>query len=419
MNTVYILGAGASHSYASSYSGVRPPLASDFFSTYMQLSISEDLEVRVGDVINYVRDVHGVPWQRFNTFNMNAEAFMTELDEKIRLIADEMRQRKLDNQKRGNFYTWVKAYDQMMFLFAHVLNETQNGPVSKQYTKLVSMCDESDTLITFNWDTLLDRALSESGGWIPDSGYGVNFRGILDTEWRPPALQSSRPLLLKLHGSINWLVNYVTRHLTTGERVMVTKAIPGRVSTLLNMSFLFGNGKLGTQPEVNIREWGGRAIPGPEEPSAVPCCFLRGPKPFATYRNRYRSGYEDFCYFFPPNDTTDNIPMIPLIVPPTSFKLYDEFKHVLDPLWEEAERRIADSHQIVIIGYSFPSTDHRVINLLRPLASLSTGVPTIQVVNPSPETVCRRIIDEIGLKPESVRVVAHTFDDYVAERPIR
>jgi len=414
MDTTYILGAGASHSYADSYSGVRPPLAGGFFSTYTQLPMSEDFEVRVGDIINYIRDVHGIPWQRFNTFNMNAEVFMTELDEKIRLLANEMKLRELDDQERGNFFTWLKAYDQMIFLFAHLLNETQNGPISKQYSKLVSICDDSDTLITFNWDTLLDRALYESGTWVPDSGYGVKFRNILDTDWREPSLQAPRFLLLKLHGSTNWLVNYVTRHLTTGERVMTTgQPTPGKIMIEVEMGFSVKNGILRSHPEIRKRKWGCRPIPEAGELSATPCCFLRGPTPFRAYKNRYRSGYEDFCYFFPPNDPIDDIPLMPLIVPPTSFKLYDEFKHVLDPLWEEAGRRITNSHRIIIIGYSFPFTDHRVVELLRPLASLGTGAPTVQVVNPSPEAICQRITGEIGLKSECVQAIAYSFEDYL------
>lgn len=414
MNTTYILGAGASHSYTNSYSGVRPPLASGFFSTYKQLPLSEDFDVRVGDIINYVRDVHGIPWQKFNTFNMNAEDFMAELDNKVRLLADEMKQRELNEEELGNFFSWVKAYDQMIFLFTHVLNETQNGLVSKHYARLVSICDETDTLITFNWDTLLDRALYESGTWVPDSGYGVNFRNILDTDWRHPSSEGSRVLLLKLHGSTNWLVNYVTRHMATGQRVMITgQPTPGKTMIQYEMGFSAKNGILRTHPEVQKRQWGCRPIPEAGELSAAPCCFLRGPKPFRAYRNRYRFGYEDFCYFFPPNDQTDDIPLMPLIVPPTSFKLYDEFKHVLDHLWEEAKRRITNSHRIVIIGYSFPSTDHRVIKLLRPLSFFSTGTPIIQIVNPSPEAVSQRITNEIGFKSECVQVVAYSFDEYL------
>jgi len=174
MNVTYLLGAGASHSYNRSISGIPLPLSNDFFSTYSSLPISEDFEVRMGDIANYVRDVHGIPWERFNSFNMNVEAFMTELDENVRLLAERIQTGKLSTEQRGNYYSWVRAYDQMIFLFTHVLNETQNGPVSREYSRLVSMCDENDTMITLNWDTLIDRALYES-----KIGYQIQVMGLL------------------------------------------------------------------------------------------------------------------------------------------------------------------------------------------------------------------------------------------------
>ena len=410
MNVTYLLGAGSSHTYNSSASGIQLPLANDFFSTYSNLPISEDFDVRMGDIANYVRDVHGIPWERFNSFNMNVEAFMTELDEKIRLLADKIKKGVITDEERGNFYSWVRAYDQMIFLFAHVLNETQNGPVSSEYQKLLAKCDNSDTLVTLNWDTLLDRAMFESKKWTPDTGYGVAFRDILDTEWRKPKSDRSEILLLKLHGSTNWLVNYVSRHLTTGERVMMT-AIPekNKVMTQLNMGFSITETGLKVNPTTEIKKWGARPIPSAGELAATPCCFLKCPKWFRTYANRYRPGYQDLSYFFPPNNPLDDIPLMPLIVPPTSFKLYDEFKHVLDPLWKLAQERISTSQRIVIIGYSFPPTDRRMIDLLTSIAYRTSDI-SIEIVNPSPVQIIKRLTLELGIEPKHV---ANGFVEYL------
>lgn len=68
------------------------------------------------------------------------------------------------------------------------------------------------TIITFNYDPLLKYALGhlKSGGisWKPSTGYGLRFEGeFSDNEIRMlPAESKSNVQLLKLHGSMNWLV---------------------------------------------------------------------------------------------------------------------------------------------------------------------------------------------------------------------
>ena len=222
MTTAYVLGAGASHAYEVSPTGVRPPFARGFFSAYHNLAISKDFEARVGDIVNHVRDVYGLPPERFGEFDQDVEQFMTHLDIQLRQMAHMRARGESEAAAFGQFAQSSKAYDQMIFLIAHVLNEIQNGPISDPYTRLVHASDASDAFITFNWDTLLDRALLESGRWTPDTGYGVLFESLLDETWREPRATESEPKLLKLHGSTNWLVNYVSRTLDTGERAMTT-----------------------------------------------------------------------------------------------------------------------------------------------------------------------------------------------------
>ena len=67
----------------------------------------------------------------------------------------------------------MKAHHELIFLFAYVVNVIQNGPVSKAHINLASVLSPSDGIVTFNWDTLMDRALAESTEWRVDSGYGV------------------------------------------------------------------------------------------------------------------------------------------------------------------------------------------------------------------------------------------------------
>jgi len=60
---------------------------------------------------------------------------------------------------------------------------------------LLSTLDAGDVIITFNWDTTVERELGAMGRWNPVTGYGINFR--VDA---PP----SEIRILKPHGSVGW-----------------------------------------------------------------------------------------------------------------------------------------------------------------------------------------------------------------------
>jgi hypothetical protein len=76
------------------------------------------------------------------------------------------------------------------------------------YAQLVSSLEPKDTLITLNYDTLLDSALVRSG-WDPTKGYDLlgsskKFTWSMPKPERRPSLSGVR--LLKLHGSLNWYI---------------------------------------------------------------------------------------------------------------------------------------------------------------------------------------------------------------------
>ena len=179
MGTVYVLGAGASHGYNGSPTGVAPPLATGLFEAYSALPLSQDLGVKVGWLINYVRDTYGLPVEKFGTFRMDAEEFMTSVEAAINAFFQSVRSdasfTPIDLASRQQT---IAVYDQTLFLFTHILNEIANGPAYDDYAKLVTSLNPDDTLVTFNWDTLLDRVLFECSPWRPDDGYLVSFRSI-------------------------------------------------------------------------------------------------------------------------------------------------------------------------------------------------------------------------------------------------
>ena len=80
---VYILGAEASKSYNKSKTGVRMPLAKDFFKTYNSLKISEDLNVIITYILSYLQKYRDMDYKSINNFNEDIETFLTEINEKL------------------------------------------------------------------------------------------------------------------------------------------------------------------------------------------------------------------------------------------------------------------------------------------------------------------------------------------------
>lgn len=78
-----------------------------------------------------------------------------------------------------------------------------NNAILKKFRELLL---GTDTVITFNWDTLLERALLNKGRWHPAWGYGSAVRNTFRyaAQQTPKALKK-HVTVLKLHGSINWL----------------------------------------------------------------------------------------------------------------------------------------------------------------------------------------------------------------------
>ena len=395
----YVFGAGASHAYSESPTGVLPPLAKDVFSAYSRLAISGDRYVRVGAIVNYIRDTRGVDPFDFSGWNEYIEDVLTELEE---AIASSAKDPDAIDQK------WIqmqKAYTEMVFLFSSILNEIQNGPLCGAYQALIRGTSPNDALITFNWDCLLDRALFELGDWKPTVGYGIAFRALFDDGWQPTLPGNSNRYLLKLHGSTNWLV-------------------PLRSFNLRTKRMTFWN------PDVDPAE---RPI----------YCFVRSKDRYVTYQDRGRSGYEPFSYFYyPPNlplaplrhlgdrvllsaSISPDMPehgsvvrvkemneSMPLIVPPVRNKDFGVLHGLLEDVWTMARVALRSAERITIIGYSFPPTDTRAMSLFSEAILGRRDPVSVELVDPYPDALAARLSELFG-QSITLTVRRTTFERFV------
>jgi pimeloyl-ACP methyl ester carboxylesterase len=178
--------------------------------------------------------------------------------------------------------------DPVYYHFVQRLRDATKGRFDRQ--GLVVDPDASDTVITFNYDVMLD--------------FAMHFNATPAKYYLPGETGGHMPLL-KLHGSVNWLECSSCKH-----SVQVATPSPG--------SWL-GPGEVDDSDSEAFQMYLDM-IP------TMDCtgCGVRG--------------------------TLD-----PLIVPPTWSKRIerDNFARV----WRRAVQVLGDAHQIVVVGYSMPSTD--------------------------------------------------------------
>ena len=94
-------------------------------------------------------------------------------------------------------------------LISHLSNNGPigNNPCLKKFVK--NKVQKTDVIVTFNWDTLLDRVLEKQfkkTNWKRNFGYGNTITSAM-TNLKSVTIPHNHPKLFKLHGSINWKKN--------------------------------------------------------------------------------------------------------------------------------------------------------------------------------------------------------------------
>jgi len=193
-----------------------------------------------------------------------------------------------------------------------------------------------DTIITFNYDSTLERALIQQRKWSPRDGYG--FELVFQESPRkeiPVPFSKSTITVLHLHGALGWYPRPVHRQdvprLEDGGAVPRSALTAAPLETKVSLSPLF-------LEDLGI--------------SAVDSCL-----------------------------TTQPSQELPMILHPSFFKDY-EFREdggssPFTDLWRKAATALREADKIFIVGYSLPSADSAVLTLL-----LTSCDPTkVQIIN--------------------------------------
>lgn len=368
------------------------PIARDFFQIFDQLEISANPWVLQEGLLGYLAKTGIESPHDYLRSGIDIE----ELHSRIEKDRD---QAIAEGREFIEYMQEQRAFTELSFIFASVINEIQNGPVSAPHRSIARHLTNVDTVITFNWDTLMDRALSVETDWNIDWGYGVMPRSVFADGWRPSEEQPKdvqAPALLKLHGSTNWITAYVI--LDEGKPVLTHDLAPDTLHI-----------------------------------------FERSSEPYACFAGRYMAGYEPYSYgYYPPNlmdvpgraapdgmvimRVRPRVPWrkegtapdgglvsMPLIIPPVKQKTYEMFGSLFSNLWSSAEDALAQADEILIIGYSFPRTDLQSHLLFQNAFLRRTSVPKVTIIDPAPQYVAEKFRNELGICGDKLMVIHDYF----------
>ncbi len=330
---LYILGAGCSWNYdqcVSPIPGLRPPLNSDFFKVAKRIVDKYGLEAKYGGPIigfgHLMRDINELYGYG------DSEEDTTVLDDPRLTLEGVMNHFYLEHQifdERSQFGTSSASSSSrtnaLNELLVYTLAETLEGPPCRKHAKLASSLNPGDVVWNFNYDLLMDNALYGLNK-MSDSGYVMRFDYTLTTGgWRETSDSHSDVIVLKLHGSMNWLrCGQCGRNLLLREQ----KSVSAFSSTILG---------------------GGIVCPKCESKSLA---------------DLHR-----------------------VIVPPAGLKNFLDMD--IRYLWRTAPSCCKNTKRIVVIGYRFSDVDYELEMLLRTMVqnkTLKANTP-ITIVNPKPDMV--------------------------------
>ena len=213
---LFIMGAGATRG-ASFVDPARnaclPPLDADFYAQLQRIR-SEKHQRTVSDVIEDTVELFGV------NFKVTMEAVFTTWEHTARMVETtgenrDFKRAELDLKRERLKQAIAASLEESL-----CAGGQREGTECDYHRTLVDKMKTNDSIISFNYDCLIDETLRRhgSGKWNSRYGYGLNLgKGrsnlVGDADWAPstPAPKKKTIGLYKLHGSLHFRVE--------GERV--------------------------------------------------------------------------------------------------------------------------------------------------------------------------------------------------------
>ncbi|MBI2070282.1 MAG: SIR2 family protein [Elusimicrobia bacterium] len=203
---VFIFGAGATRG-AFEDSKFSPPIDRDFFDIAGQLQ-GHGTDSLARQVLNSVWDLYG------ETRGISLERYYRDIEtrEVIGRFVKPPNQPMRWGRRRMELEELIRR------VYIHTACDTE-GPsfspkASSIHRDILKHLTAGDTIVTFNYDLVIEESFAQSSLWQPTDGYGVKVHGGTRgwcrnwlksrKESEAETITESSISLLKLHGSLNW-----------------------------------------------------------------------------------------------------------------------------------------------------------------------------------------------------------------------
>lgn len=328
--SVYVLGAGFSHNFNRE----EFPLMRDFLETAKTRFIYQPEEEH--------RELAHVISSHFH------DPLYPDIEKVLSFLSGSpLHVRSLPSERRSILY------DELVGIIVRLLSNAsksvgESNDNKETYLKFAARLAATEvTIITFNYDLLIEILLEQTSNWQRYYGYGAHIptaSAAMPTSPHTFQLQRfseeldinrSRVTLLKLHGSINW----------------------------------------------------GKPIIADDQSNAIYQLPIRGGFSIADFAVQTEFG-SPFTQYFKP-----------VIVPPVLDKSLWLRNPTFRVLWNMAMEAIDNAETITFIGYSLPVTDFMAEFMFRQGINLHSTETKIVVVDPNASELRKRYLDVFGSAP--------------------
>ena len=407
MKTLYILGAGASRGHGVARYP-KPPTVREFFHDRFMSKLGN----KYGHLLPTLHQALEHSGTSLASVNVEELFSMVEpvwelgvLGKEIKSVDDEMPTADDFVNPLDMLRSWVVD---VIHLSTGWLRQT-TCPYHQELARRAVA--HNDTIITFNYDLIMDLALQNTGSWSVKTGYGWNSHGKelwfgSNHGYESTPTDTESCLLLKPHGSINFFRSSRFNEWMKGREGIKYQPI--------------GEEKKEKEEYSNYQKTDCIEIRAPKEVMRVSRTkSKRGSPPFSgpsLYDIYQKSKQEAKPYLWymvrPGHDLVDST-HLPYLVMPTPFKSLSAMRFAeLNLVWQLLSRAVENAERIVSIGFTF--YDQHFNAILASATMKSKRAKQLIVVSPRASTI-NGIAERLKIAAVHVEPFCGTFADYAAK----